>query len=211
MAKAKEKALDLSTEEKIKKAALKLFTRKGYAATRTRDISEEAGINLALLNYYFRSKEKLFQLVMAELLEQFFSGIVEIFNDKSTSLDEKMEMFVARYTSLLKEQPDLPLFIFHHLRTNPGKLASRLGMGRLFKSYFFTQLESAMERRRIRRVHPMQLVMNLLSMTVFPFIAAPLLKEITGVDGKVFDKLVDERLTLIPQWMKVIMASSPGR
>lgn len=207
MPKGKEKAPDTSTEEKIKKAALKLFTRKGYAATRTRDISEEAGINLALLNYYFRSKEKLFELLMAELLEQFFRGIVEIFNDEKTSLDEKMKMFVAQYTALLKEQPDLPLFIFHHLRANPGKLASRLGMGRLFKSYFFNQLAREMERRKIRRIHPMQFVMNLLAMTVFPFIAAPLLKEVTGINGKMFDKLVEERLTLIPQWMKVIMES----
>lgn len=211
MAKRREKAPDLSTEEKIRKAALKLFTRKGYAATRTRDISEEAGINLALLNYYFRSKEKLFQLLMGELLQQFFSGLVEIFNDETTSLDEKMQMVVARYTALLKEQPDVPLFIFHHLRTNPGKLASQLGMGRLFKSYFFVQLESAMARRKIRRIHPMQLVMNLLSMTVFPFIAAPLLKEITGVDGKMFDKLMDERMTLIPQWMNAIMESDPKK
>lgn len=207
MAKAKEKAPDLSSEEKIKKAALKLFTQKGYAATRTRDISEEAGINLALLNYYFRSKEKLFQLLMGELLEQFFGGIVEIFNDETTSLDEKMEMFVARYTALLKAQPDIPLFIFHHLRTNPGKLVSRLGMGRLFRSYFFTQLESSMARQRIRRIHPVQFVMNLLSMTVFPFIAAPLLKEVAGVDAKMFDRLLDERRTLIPQWMKMIMES----
>lgn len=207
MSKGKEKAADTSTEEKIKKAALKLFTRKGYAATRTRDISEEAGINLALLNYYFRSKEKLFELLMAELLEQFFRGIVEIFNDEKTSLDEKMKMFVGQYTALLKEQPDLPLFIFHHLRANPGKLASRLGMGRLFKSYFFNQLALEMERRKIERIHPMQFVMNLLAMTVFPFIAAPLLKEVTGINGKMFDKLVEERLTLIPQWMKVIMES----
>lgn len=57
---------DLSTEQKIIEAARKVFTRKGYSATRTRDIAEEAGLNLALLNYYFRSKQKLFELVMAE-------------------------------------------------------------------------------------------------------------------------------------------------
>ena len=54
---------DISTEEKIKEAARKIFHKKGYAGTRTRDIAEEAGINLALLNYYYRSKEKLFELI----------------------------------------------------------------------------------------------------------------------------------------------------
>ena len=69
---------DSSTEEKIKAAARKVFTRKGFAATRTRDISEEAGINLALLNYYFRSKEKLFDLVMMENMQHFLIGMKEV-------------------------------------------------------------------------------------------------------------------------------------
>ena len=55
---------EISTEEKILEAASKVFTEKGFAGTRTRDIAEHAGINLALLNYYFRSKEKLFEQVM---------------------------------------------------------------------------------------------------------------------------------------------------
>ena len=55
---------NLSTEEKIKAAARKVFMEKGYGASRTRDIAEEAGINLALLNYYFRSKEKLFNEII---------------------------------------------------------------------------------------------------------------------------------------------------
>lgn len=66
MAKQLKKKIDQTTEEKIKIAARKLFTRKGFAAVKTRDIAEEAGINLALLNYYFRSKEKLFKLIMEE-------------------------------------------------------------------------------------------------------------------------------------------------
>src|SRR5688500_8674276 len=137
MAKAKKKeTLDLTTEEKIRKAALKLFTKKGFAATRTRDISEEAGINLALLNYYYRSKEKLFELVMTEVLQNFFKGITGIFNDQETSLHQKIEIFVTRYTELLTQQPDLPLFIFHELRINPEKLGSKMGVNEVFKSYF---------------------------------------------------------------------------
>ena len=54
----------ITTEEKIIRAADKIFTQKGYAATRTREIAEEAGTNLALLNYYFGSKEKLFRNVL---------------------------------------------------------------------------------------------------------------------------------------------------
>jgi len=77
----KKRVTDDSTEEKIKDAARMVFTEKGYAATRTRDIAEKAGINLALLNYYFRSKEKLFDMIMLEKLMHLMKGIVQVAND----------------------------------------------------------------------------------------------------------------------------------
>jgi len=206
MAKATKKAQrDLTTEERIKKAALKLFTKKGYAATRTRDISEEAGINLALLNYYYRSKEKLFELVMTEILQNFFRGITQIFNDENTSLEEKIKIFVANYTGLLKQQPDLPLFIFHELRLNPEKLASKMGVNQVFRSFFFKQLTIEMDRKKIVRVHPLHYVINMIGMCLFPFIAAPLLKHIAGVNAKDFEVLIDERITMVPKWMRSVM------
>lgn len=203
--KTKERELDLSTEAKIKKAALKLFTQKGFQATRTRDISEEAGINLALLNYYYRSKEKLFGLVMTEILQGFFMGITQIFNDEKTSLEDKINIFVESYTTLLKRQPDLPLFIFHELRRDPQKLATKMGVNMVFKSYFFKQLSLEMDKKRIVRIHPLHYVINMIAMCVFPFIGAPLLKHIGGLDEKDFQSLIDERQKLIPKWIKSIM------
>ncbi len=87
---------DRPTEEKIKEAARTVFTRKGFAATRTRDIAEEAGLNLALLNYYFRSKEKLFEIVMLEKMQVFFGFIGPIIYDDSTSLELKVEGIVSQ-------------------------------------------------------------------------------------------------------------------
>jgi AcrR family transcriptional regulator len=198
-------ALDGTTEEKIKNAALKLFTKKGFAATRTRDISEEAGINLALLNYYFRSKEKLFDLVMAETLQKFFMGMHQILNDESTTVDEKVAMFVDNYTEMLKQQPDLPLFIFHELKRNPDQLASKIGAAGVFKSYFIKQLQQGIESGKYPRIHPLHFVINMVGMAVFPFIGAPLLKHLAGMDQKTFYALMDERKVLIPKWVKAIL------
>lgn len=210
MAKAKKaETLDLSTEEKIRKAALKLFTQKGYAATRTRDISEEAGINLALLNYYFRSKEKLFEIVMLEILQNFFRGITHIFNDESSTVDQKIQMFVNEYTSLLTQQPDLPLFIFHELRMKPEKFASKMGVTVIFKSVFFKQLSQDITRNKIADINPLHYVINMIGMCVFPFIAAPIFRHAAGVDAKRYSALIEERKTLVPQWMKAIMKSRP--
>lgn len=202
---AKKRELDLTTEEKIKQAALKLFTRKGFAATRTRDISEEAGINLALLNYYFRSKEKLFELLMVEILQNFFRGMAQIFNNEKTTLEEKIAIFAGNYLELLKQQPDLPLFIFQELRLNPQRLASRIGLDGVFKSYFFTQLQHDIHAKKIVAVHPLHYMINLIGMCVFPFIAAPVLNHLAGVDAQTFATLMDERKVLVPQWMKLMM------
>src|SRR3954468_17682023 len=93
--------LDVSTEEKIKAAAKKLFTQKGFAATRTRDIAEEAGINLALLNYYFRSKQKLYDIILLENFRQFIQGISTNVYDDKAGIAEKIEGIVVAYIDFL--------------------------------------------------------------------------------------------------------------
>src|SRR6187455_237945 len=111
MAKKIKAEADLSTEEKIKSAARLVFTKKGYAATRTRDIADEAGINLALLNYYFRSKEKLFDIVMMENLQKFLLVLGGALRDEKSSLTEKVALIANNYVDMLKSNPDLPIFI----------------------------------------------------------------------------------------------------
>src|SRR5882762_9031481 len=123
MSKAKKPVVEqASAEEKIKEAARKLFTQKGFAATRTRDIAEEAGINLALLNYYFRSKKKLFDIIILESLQGFAKSLMDIFNNDKTSLEIKIETFAERHIDLLIKNPGIPLFILSELRENPDLL-----------------------------------------------------------------------------------------
>src|SRR5690349_17783690 len=98
--KRKEQTLDSSTEEKIKTAARIVFPRKGYQATTVRDIAQEAGINFSLVNYYFRSKEKLFQLIMREVVEQLVADISGFLNDEKTSIEEKIRRIAAFYIDL---------------------------------------------------------------------------------------------------------------
>src|SRR5688572_23826496 len=115
---------DRTTEERIKAAARKVFTKKGYSAARTRDIAEEAGINLALLNYYFRSKEKLFEQVMLEKFQKFFGVVVPILVDIDTTLEQKIELVANNYISMLLENPDLPIFVLSEIRNNPDRFVS---------------------------------------------------------------------------------------
>src|SRR6478736_7225969 len=113
---------EISTENKIKQAARIVFTKKGYAATKTRDIAEEAGINLALLNYYFRSKEKLFELIMLESMETFLRSIKLVLHNEETDLYEKMDSLVEFYIDMLINEPNFPFFMLSEIQANPEKL-----------------------------------------------------------------------------------------
>lgn len=200
------KEVDLNTESKIKEAARRIFHQKGFAATRTRDIAEEAGINLALLNYYFRSKEKLFDIIMLETLQGFLKSVATIFVDEKLSLDEKVEQIVAGYIDLLTVEPQIPLFIMSELRSNPQQLFQNMNIKHLIQhSSFSKQYEEAIQQRQIAPIPILQFIMNILGLTVFPFIAGPMLKLIGDLNDEQYTTLMFERKKMIPKWIQSIM------
>lgn len=197
------KSKDASTEEKIKEAARIVFTQKGYSATRTRDIAEEAGINLALLNYYFRSKEKLFELVMAEKVAKLFGVIAPIVNNDKTSLEEKVALIVEAYIEMLSQNPGLPLFVLSEIRNNPEHFGNRMQAGKLLTdSYLVKQL-----KEKKPDIHPLHFIVNVLAMSIFPFIAKPVFESAGVMTSEQLDNFVEERKTLIVQWFKAMINS----
>lgn len=199
--------VDFSTEEKIKNAARLVFHKKGFAAARTRDIAEEAGINLALLNYYFRSKEKLFNIVMLEAFQSFFASISIVFNDADSNLDEKIEKFASDYIDLLFQEPEIPIFIISEIRNNPEGLLQKINLKSVvFNSVFFEQYNEAIRLGKIKNQHFIHFMLNFMGMIVFPFIAKPLLKEVTGLDEAQYNNIIVERKKMIPVWMNTLMA-----
>lgn len=198
MAKQKiEKAVDTSTEEKIIAAARKVFTQKGYAATRTRDIAEEAGINLALLNYYFRSKEKLFQLVMDEKVLQLFSVVLPVVNNDALTLDQKLETLIVNYIDLLIDNPDLPLFVISEIKANPEGFSDKLHVQHIMENSSL-----AMQIRAKRPdIAPIHFIVSFLGMTIFPFVAKPILLS----DTEKFNTLMEERKLLLTKWARAML------
>lgn len=194
---------DASTEEKIKEAARTVFTQKGYSGTRTRDIAEEAGINLALLNYYFRSKEKLFELVMAEKVAKLFGVIAPIVNNDQTSLDEKVTLIVDAYSTMLNQNPGLPLFVLSEIRNNPEHFGNRIQAGKLLTTSFFVKQLS----EKKPEIHPLHFIINVLSMCIFPFIAKPVFESAGVMSSDQLNTFTEERRTLIVKWFKAMMDS----
>lgn len=198
----KNKRRETSTEEKIKAAAKKLFTQRGYSEVKTRDIVKEAGINLSLLNYYFRSKEKLFEIVMQENRLHFMEGMEKILNDRSTDMNTKIEMFVSNFIDLLTLYPDMSLFMFNQMRKEPKKIAPKV---RLLDTYFMKQIKEGMEKGIIKTISPYQFIMNLFGLSIFPFIFCPMIKYAGGLSDKQFNALMQERKKMVPLWVRSMM------
>jgi AcrR family transcriptional regulator len=196
------KKKDNTAEEKIIAAARKLFTRKGYDAVKTRDIAKEAGINMALLHYYYGSKDKLFGIIMAENMKRFLQGIVLIVNNRETNIEEKIDLLVSNYIDMLIARPDMPLFVLNEVRNNPKKYFNRTG----FKEFYLAkQIEEAVKSGKIAPVKPVNFMINLLGLTIFPFVARPMIRYNNGISEEHFNKLMLERKKLIPKWIMAIL------
>lgn len=194
---------ELDTEGKIKEAARIVFTQKGYAAARTRDIADEAGINLSLLNYYFRSKEKLFNIIMTEKIQQFFGAMFPVISDDQLSLEDKIEQFVSKYIDMLQNNPDLPIFVLSEIRNNPKHFVETIKADQILaNSSLMRQL-----KERKQDVNPIHFILNLLGMSVFPFLAKPILMSAGVLEDNNFGILMEERKHWIPIWMKALLES----
>ena len=192
---------DQSTEEKIKDAARKVFTGKGYAATRTRDIAEAAGINLALLNYYFRSKEKLFEIVMVEKMQKFFGHILPVIYDEQSTLESKLESISAGYIDMFITNPDIPFFIMGEVRNNPAIIQNVIRKKDFLKNSIFIK----QVREKMPDQDPFQFFLSFLSLCIFPFVMRPVFQHLTETDDKKFNQMMTDRKKMIPVWTKAIL------
>jgi len=193
------KLKDKSTEQKILDAAKHVFVTKGMSGARMQDIADAAGINKALLHYYFRSKEKLFETIFSEALEKLFPKLASILESDKT-IFEKIEMICVEYVSQIQQMPYLPVFIISEVNRQPEAFLKKMTGSRKppFKAFINT-IETAVKRKEIKPVQPLQLLMNIISLNIFPFMMKPLLQHVGGVNKKQFDALMEERKKIVPQ------------
>ncbi len=195
--------LDLTTEEKILKAAEAIFLRDGYDGSRMQDIADEAGINKALLHYYFRSKDKLFEHVFDLKIGTFFPKADGVF-DLDIDFTDKIGLIIEGYINLLRENPYLPLFVLNTVN-NPEKsdFIKKLPIGLMQKIAlnYFVELQKG----KVRSINPMQFVMSIMGMCVFPFLAQPILMDTFGADKKAFDVLMEQRIEELKLYVKLIL------
>lgn len=164
-----------NTEEKILNAAQTVFTQKGMDGARMQEIADEAGINKALLHYYFRTKQKLFEAIFRKVFQHIFPNI-NTFIRSELPIEEKLGIFVEKYIDLLLKNPFLPIFILKEIHRDPEFLASVIKNQGVNPQEVFAMFEKEMEAGNIRKMDPRDLLINILAMSIFPIAAKPLMK-----------------------------------
>ena len=193
-----------TTEQKIVEAAKKNFLAKGLTGARMQDIADEAGINKALLHYYFRSKNKLFEHIFTEISSAFLPKIISILESDKT-LFEKIEIFCREYISQVMRTPYVPIFILNEINQQPEAFLKKMfGDRKPPVDIFLKQFQKEIKQGKIKPVNPIQLFINIMGLCVFPFVAKPIIQLMAGKDKAQFDALMEERKTEIP---KMIIAS----
>ncbi|MBL7741012.1 MAG: TetR/AcrR family transcriptional regulator [Chitinophagaceae bacterium] len=196
------KKKEQTTEQVILEAAKKVFVVKGMAGARMQDIADEAGINKALLHYYFRNKEKLFEVIFMQAAAELFPKINKIF-DADQPLFEKIESFCEEYIGVVMGSPYLPLFVINEINQDPEYFLKKVwsGKSKPNPAKFLEQIEQEVKKGTIKRVNPLHLLMNLLSMTIFPFVAKPMFQKNLGISEAQFREAMEQRKKEIPKFI----------
>lgn len=189
--------VEKTTEAKILEAANTVFIRKGYSGASMQEIADEAGINKALLHYYFRSKEKLFRAGFSNVFSKFVPAVTEMMmSDKS--FEEKMDLFVDNYIDTLHENPLIPLFVLQELNRDPDNLFGLMKSSGMQPQLLIKVILEEMEKGNIPKGDPRHFFINLLGLCVFPYAARPLMQRIFfDNDQEAYDAFLLERKKVI--------------
>lgn len=197
---------DQSTEEKIIAAAKEIFVQKGFAGARMQDIADRGGINKALLHYYFRTKEQLFEKIFDEVFHLMMPRLNAVLTMQGNIL-AKIDAFVDEYIRTIRQNPHIPLFVIHELSQEPDRFVQKITQNPNLPNIaaLLMELLQAMEEGKIRQFPPIHLILNILSMCVFPFVAKPIFRAVTRMDEALWEEMLDERAVVVKQFIRAAL------
>jgi TetR/AcrR family transcriptional regulator len=195
---------DTNTEERILLAAEDIFQEKGFEGARMQEIADHAKINKGLLHYYFKTKNKLFETIFSKAIGKMIVKIEDIMKGDALFLD-KTDAFVDNYMDLLLRNPYLPKFVLSELNRDPERFINSLITKYDFQnriSLYFKSVDRAIESNEIKHIDAHQLLINMISLCVFPFIGRPMIQGVMGIDNGRFKELLIERKSHIKWFIK---------
>lgn len=186
--------LEKQTEEKIFEAASNVFIEEGSAGARMQTIADRAGINKALLHYYFRTKDHLFEAVFLKLAQKTLNKFSPIF-EKNLTLEEKIRFFFREHISFMQQNPKLPAFIISEINHKPERIRKLLANVdfKKFWSEILSQHSAELHKYNITEENLPQIMTTLVSLSVFPFAAKGIIEVIFSKSGVDFEKYIEDR------------------
>lgn len=196
----------VNSEEKIKIAAEKIFLEKGYDGARMQDIADQAGVNKAMLNYYFRSKKALFEIIFLEKFASLFGNLGSIMIS-AIAFEEKITKFVTTEIEIVSQFPLLPLFIINEIQKNPNLLEEK------FKNFPLhlilqgvkSQYDKEVKEGRFRPLPFEQFMVNMIALCLFPILAKQVLKFMLNFDDHHYDMFLEDRKVIVSDFLKNYM------
>ena len=202
-----DKILNSSTEEKIYEAARRVFVSKGMEGARMQEIADEAGMNKALLHYYYRSKENLFKAVFKDIFTKFFRKIgTALFSD--APVKDKLMLFIDEYVDLIQANPYVPQFIINEINRDPQMLKSLMFESGIEPQKILLMFDKQANGETLKKIDPRHLVVSIIGMLVFPIVARPILQMIYFNDDQdAYDQFLTERKEIVKNMViKIIEA-----
>ncbi len=190
------------TEELIFEAATEVFQEKGYDGARMHDIAQKAGINKALLHYYFRTKDALFDAVFQKLASMLFSKFTPILRP-GLSLDGKLNFFFREHIEFLKTYPKLAHFLLNEINRKPERI-KRILEKIDFDHFFLTIAEMHKKEIEDYNITPEilpQIITSIAAISIFPFIARPIVEVALEKSGVSFNEYLEKRKEFAPDFV----------
>ena len=181
------------TSEKILDSAIDVFQEKGFNGTRMQAIADKAKINKALLHYYFKTKDKLFQIIIEKAVKLFIPKVIKVI-DVDADIFDMIRNFVGAYIDMLRKNPHIPSFIINEINNNPERLLKLIKASGFNVDFVKVRIQEDIDKGIIRNISPEHLLLNTLSLCIFPFVAKPMVVGILlNGDDERFEPLIDER------------------
>ena len=187
-----------NTEQKILESARKVFLRKGYQGSRMQEIADEAGINKAMLHYYFRSKKKLFEEIFDAAFRGFGQKVLEVFSS-NTPLEVTIWNFVDHYISFIQKNPYIPGFVLNEVRDDPALIADKIPNISEAQSHLHQTIREEVEKGNIREISALELVNTMIGLSIFPFISKNIMISVFKISDEDFEEFIESRKTFIPK------------
>jgi TetR/AcrR family transcriptional regulator len=186
-----------TTEERIYEAARKVFIQKGMDGARMQEIADEAGMNKALLHYYFRSKENLFKAVFKDIFSKFFDKVRDALSS-DVPLKEKLYVFIDNWIDMIQTNPYVPQFIINEINRDPKVLKTLMFENGIGPQKILELFANNKKDYDASSVDPRHTLISILGMLIFPFAARPLMQMIYfNDDQEAYNKFLDERKEIV--------------